>query len=45
MTGLMKASIVLGVLALICLFLGAIGPGLALLVLTVFVGYLAERAV
>ena len=45
MNWLHKATFVLGGLAVLSLFAGAIGPGLALLVLTLFVGYLAQLAV
>lgn len=40
-----KATFALGALALLSLFAGAIGPGIALLVLTLFIGYLAHIAI
>lgn len=44
MNWLHKATFALGTACLLSLFTGLIGPGLALLVLTLFVGYLAQLA-
>lgn len=42
MNWLHKATFWLGGFSLLCLFAGAIGPGLALMFLAIFVGYLAQ---